>query len=78
VDVSDMNNRRLTGILCALFLAANVAACGGGGAESVSETKIKTTTVGQELVDLKKALDTGALSKSEYENQRKKILRREE
>ena len=59
-------------------LLLSLAACGGGGAESSTQTKIKTTTVGQELVDLKKALDSGALSKSDYEDQRRKILDRQD
>ena len=46
--------------------------CGGGGAEVKSE--VTTTTVGQQLIDLKKALDAGAINQQEYEQQRKKIL----
>jgi hypothetical protein len=30
--------------------------------------------VGQQLIDLKKALDTGAMTQLEYERQRKKVL----
>jgi hypothetical protein len=54
------------------FLLLTVGACGGGGAEVKSE--VTTTTVGQQLIDLKKALDTGAMTQQEYEQQRKKIL----
>ncbi|RPI09335.1 MAG: SHOCT domain-containing protein [Zetaproteobacteria bacterium] len=57
--------------LCGLFLFG-VAACGGGGADVRSE--VSTTTVGQQLMDLKKALDSGAITKDEYEKERKKIL----
>ncbi len=42
-----------------------LAACGGGGADVRSE--VSTTTVGQQLMDLKKALDAGAMSQQEYE-----------
>lgn len=59
--------------LCCLF-AFGVAACGGGGAEVKSE--LSTTTVGQQLLDLKKALDAGAITKDEYEKERAKILNR--
>jgi hypothetical protein len=35
---------------------------------------VETTTKGQRLTDLKKALDSGAISSAEYEKERKKIL----
>ena len=57
--------------VCGILLFG-LAACGGGGAEVKSE--ISTSTVGQQLIDLKKALDTGAMNQQEYEQQRKKIL----
>ena len=57
--------------VCGLLLLG-VAACGGGGADVRSE--VSTTTVGQQLMDLKKALDTGAMTQQEYEKQRTKIL----
>ena len=59
--------------LCGILLFG-FAACGGGGADVRSE--ITTTTVGQQLIDLKKALDSGAMTQQEYEQQRKKILER--
>jgi hypothetical protein len=51
-----------------------LAACSGGGADVQSD--IRTTTVGQELNDLKKAYDSGAISQAEYEKQRQLILNR--
>ena len=59
--------------VCGLLLVG-VAACGGGGADVKSE--VSTTTVGQQLIDLKKALDSGAMTQQEYEKERKKILER--
>jgi len=58
-------------VLCGILLFG-VAACGGGGADVRSE--VTTTTVGQQLMDLKKALDSGAMTQQEYEQQRKIIL----
>jgi hypothetical protein len=60
-------------LVCGL-LALGAAACGGGGAEVKSE--VSTTTVGQQLMDLKKALDSGAMTQKEYEQERAKILDR--
>jgi hypothetical protein len=46
--------------------------CGGGGAELKSD--IQTTTKGQQLLDLKKAYDAGAISREEYDRLRKQIV----
>ena len=56
--------------LCAIPLFG-VVAC-GGGADVRSE--VSTTTTGQQLMDLKKALDSGAMTQKEYDQERKKIL----
>ena len=57
--------------MCSLLLLG-AAACGGGGAEMKSE--VTTTTTGQQLMDLKKAYDSGAMTKEEYEKERQKVL----
>jgi hypothetical protein len=38
------------------------------------QSEITTTTKGQQLLDLKKAFDSGAMNAKEYEEQRKKVL----
>lgn len=62
------------GLSCLSLLSA----CGGGGSKSETKTEsrmtVETTTKGQRLTDLKKALDKGAISPEEYEKERKKIL----
>ena len=68
-----MESRTRKLILATSLLAAfGVSACGGGGAEVKSE--ITTTTKGQQLLDLKKAFDAGAMTKDEYERERQRIL----
>ena len=69
-----MKSRAIIAIVMALVLATSVAGCGGGGAKTQTQTDIRTTTTGQELMDLKKAYDSGAITEKEYERQRKKIL----
>jgi uncharacterized membrane protein len=57
------------------FTALGMAACSGGGAKTNIEAR--STTTGQELSDLKKAYEQGAISKQEYEKEREKILKRQ-
>jgi hypothetical protein len=70
--------RRTTVRVRALFIVSVIAlipmlsGCGGGGAKM--ESDITTTTKGQQLLDLKKALDAGAINEKEYERLRKRIL----
>jgi len=58
-----------------IILGASFAGCGGGGAELKSHTT--TTTLGQELMDLKAAYEKGVITKKEYESAKEKLLDRE-
>jgi ABC-type glycerol-3-phosphate transport system substrate-binding protein len=63
----------MVSLLAALMVAtAMVSGCGGGGAS----VQASTTTMGQELSDLKKAYDEGIISKKEYDKSRERILKR--
>jgi hypothetical protein len=67
----------LTRTLLAVVLASNVATgclSFGGGSDT---TTVIQPTIGQQLLDLKKAYDAGTLSKEEYERMRESILRGE-
>jgi Short C-terminal domain len=46
----------------------------GGGSDT---TTVNQPTIGEQLLDLKKAYDAGTLSKEEYETMREAILRGE-
>ncbi len=69
--IGSLSRNLVLSALCG-FLLLGVAACGGGGAEVSSQ--VSTTTTGQQLMDLKKALDSGAMTQKEYDQERKKIL----
>ena len=64
-------SRSVVGWLVALTFGT-LAGCGGGGADV--QSSIHTQTEGQQLLDLKKALDAGAISKEEYERMRTRII----
>jgi hypothetical protein len=61
-------------VLCAVAIALTLAACGGGGSTSTTAVQNTTVSKGQQLIDLKKALDSGAISQRDYDSQRSKIL----
>jgi len=54
---------------------AGLPGCGGGEGGEV-KSKIRSTTVGQELIDLESAYKKGAITEKEYESLKKKILER--
>jgi len=56
--------------------ALSLSGCGGGGAEVKSETTAETSaqTLGQELIDLKKAYDMGIISEREYNDAKQKLI----
>lgn len=59
---------RLT--LAALIAVAMLAGC--GSTEVVAPTV--SVSVGQQLIDLKKARDSGALNENDYQRQRKALI----
>ncbi len=59
-------------LLTAAFLGG--CCCPGGGSSSKTETTINSTTLGQQLTDLKEAYDKGAITEKEYNKQRQEIL----
>jgi hypothetical protein len=66
-------------LACALACSVALAGCGSWAWSKSDVTVTGTTTIskGQELTDLKRALDEGAISKRDYDKVRDKILRRD-
>jgi hypothetical protein len=56
----------------AIAVAVALGGCGGASVEQYSSTVSK----GQELTDLKRALDEGAINQQEYDRLRTAIVRR--
>ena len=52
-------------------LAPLILGCGGGK----TNVETRTTTKGQELMDLEKAYKSGIITEKEYEKQKKEILK---
>lgn len=61
--------------LLIVALGMTLAGCGGGGDDVHSE--VISVTTGQQLIDLKKARDMGAMTDEEYQREREKVLNRE-
>jgi hypothetical protein len=59
-------------------LTACIAAAGCGSSSKANVTVMGTTTIstGQELIDLKRALDEGAISQRDYDKVQKILLDR--
>jgi hypothetical protein len=62
----------LVGLSSMLLLSGCIVLSLGGGTKNTNETA--KATVGQQLSDLQKAKESGAISEDEYQAQKKKIL----
>ncbi len=67
---SIVKGAKKVGILIVMLGAFSLFGCGG------TDVRNQTTTTGQELLDLKGALDAGVITEKEYERKRKDILKR--
>jgi len=70
-----MTSLRVFLLSCLLIFGSGLWGCGGGDAEIKSHTR--TTTIGQELIDLKAVYDKGVITKDQYESQKKNILEKD-
>ena len=56
-----------------IVFGAGFAGCGGG---TKVQNQTTTTTLGQELTDLKAAYDQGIITEKEYEKKKKELLKK--
>ena len=62
--------------LLLMYCAPKSSYSNGWVSGSGGNTTVINTTTGQELLDLKQALDSGAITQEEYDELRKKIMER--
>jgi len=55
-----------------IALALLLTSCSGGGAKNYNS--VVSTTLGQELIDLQRAKESGAISEKDYQRQRDKLI----
>ena len=63
-------------LVCTLTACAALAGCGSSSRANVTVTGTTTVSTGQELIDLKRALDEGAISQRDYDKVRQILLSR--
>lgn len=64
-------------LMSSLFVGCiALAGCGSSSKANVTVTGTTTVSTGQELIDLKRALDEGAISQRDYDKVRKILLDR--
>lgn len=74
MSTSHRTHRFAVRILFAAGLAVALGSLAGCVLVGGTSHRAPSPTAGQELIDLKKALDTGAISESEYDSMRKHVL----
>jgi hypothetical protein len=72
-----MSKRILTalGLASVLGLSAFTLTACGGDDDNRPVVKAETNTRGQQLLDLQRAYENGAITRREYESQREKVLK---
>ena len=65
-------NKRAGLLALSLIAATGLTGCGGGGATM----EARSTTTGQELMDLDKAYKDGIITEKESESKKKEIMKR--
>ncbi len=70
MNIPNLKNKAILFVLAALLGGC----CGGGSTTTKVENLSTTKTVGEQLMDLQKAKDTGAITEKQYMKARQEIL----
>ncbi len=68
-----MKNGKIMKVVLGLFAAACLSGCAMFNSAKVQQNR--TTTIGQELIDLQEARDKGAVSEEEYNKLKDEIMK---
>jgi hypothetical protein len=69
-----MRKIRILALALIVSVCLNFAACGKSKTEVKSEPSTVTTTLGQELLDLKKAYKADIITQKEYEKAKQRLI----
>lgn len=71
-----MHSLRISMLVSLLAVTVCLGGCCGGGSTTKVENLSTTTTVGEQMMDLQKARDSGAITEQEYKKAKQDILDR--
>lgn len=72
-----MNGSRMASVVVMVALGATLSGCCGGGTKEVKQTSpvnVETKSAGEQLMDLQKARESGAITEKEYNKMRQDII----
>ncbi len=69
-----MKHPSITLGLCTIIIATAITGCVGLQIGGGNKQPVTNATIGQQLIDLKMARDTGAINETEYQNQKARLL----
>ena len=73
-----MSGRRMSAVVLASILAISMGGCCGGSKEvkEVQQTpvQVQTKTTGEQLMDLQKAYESGAINEKQYNQMKQEII----
>jgi PBP1b-binding outer membrane lipoprotein LpoB len=67
--------RIISALTATVMMLALAGCCGGGTTTTTVEKPTYNTTVGEQMIDLQKAYESGAISEAEYKKAKENILK---